>query len=76
MDTNFGTNSCDNLDDEFATSTKTILSSSNPSKETFYDGNGHQYDRSLKRIEKLQYMNNLDIKFFVRLHGDKTCIIL
>ena len=25
------------------------------------DGNGYQYNRSLKRIEKLQYMNNLDI---------------
>jgi hypothetical protein len=25
------------------------------------DGNGYQYSRSLKRIEKLQYMNNLDI---------------
>jgi hypothetical protein len=25
------------------------------------DGNGYQYNRSLKIIEKLQYMNNLDI---------------
>jgi hypothetical protein len=25
------------------------------------DGNGYQNNRSLKRIEKLQYMNNLDI---------------
>jgi hypothetical protein len=25
------------------------------------DGNGYQYNKSLKRIEKLQYMNNLDI---------------
>jgi hypothetical protein len=25
------------------------------------DGNGYQYNRSSKRIEKLQYMNNLDI---------------
>jgi hypothetical protein len=25
------------------------------------DGNGYQHNRSLKRIEKLQYMNNLDI---------------
>jgi hypothetical protein len=25
------------------------------------DGNGYQYNRSLKRIEKVQYMNNLDI---------------
>jgi hypothetical protein len=25
------------------------------------DGNGYQNSRSLKRIEKLQYMNNLDI---------------
>jgi hypothetical protein len=36
MDSNFVTNSCDNLDNEFGTWTKTNLSSrSNPSKETF-----------------------------------------
>ena len=35
MDSNFGTNSYDNLNDEFGTLTKTNLSSSNPSKETF-----------------------------------------
>ena len=35
-DSNFGrTNSYDNLDDEFGTSTKTNLSSGNPLKETF-----------------------------------------
>jgi hypothetical protein len=27
------------------------------------DGNGYQYNKSLKIIEKLQYMNNLDIAF-------------